>query len=106
MSQSAARSIKRVSIAVITSLKTNVNIHIFICSISVLLDSQVGCTGPQTKRFFDYLSLFLAISYVWCERFDFVGQILFKTNKQQQQSVNIVLGKNVKVEKQRRQLHV
>jgi len=81
MRQSSACSVKRVGIAMVSRLKTDVNINVFIVSVSVFVNSQVGCITPQLKRLSEGLPLFFSIPNVWCERFDFVRQILSKRVK-------------------------
>ena len=61
MRQSSACSVKRVGIAVVSGLKTDVNINVFVISVSVFVNSQVGCITPQLKRLSESLPLFLSI---------------------------------------------
>lgn len=81
MGQSSTLPVKGICIVVITFLEADVNIHVFICSISVLFDFQVRSTGPHVERFLENLSLFFLISYVICERFYFVCKILLQEKK-------------------------
>ena len=96
MGQSSTLPVKGIRIVVITILKADVNIHVFICSVSVLFDFQVRGTGPHVERFLKNLSLFFLISYVRCERFYFVCKILLQ-EKKRKQGVKIFRLRNVEL---------
>ena len=75
MCQSSSLSVKRIPIPVISSIKFDENVHILVCKLPILLDSQVSGLGPQIKWFLENSSLF-SLWNVICKGLDSVRKIL------------------------------
>ena len=75
MCQSSSLSVEWIRIPVMSSIKFDENIHILVCKLAILLDSQVSGLGPQIKWFLENLSLF-SMWKVICKGLDSVRKIL------------------------------